>query len=167
MKKTALKYGWDFTKYENEEKLSFVTSSLIDLRPDKLLYQILDSCKKINAKRVVVDSISSLESAAFEKDKVRQFLIQLTGFMKENGITCCCNYLSGTNFGAGKEQFLASQETNKMKLSSIIDGVILLLYAERDNRVEKVMNILKLRGSQHERRIIKYEIDNNGIRIEG
>jgi len=59
VKKTALVHGWDFDRYEKEGKISFVSTSLIDISNDKLLYSDSLCVECINARRVVVDSIST------------------------------------------------------------------------------------------------------------
>ena len=120
---------------------------------------------KIGAKRVVIDSISSLKSANTDEESVRQFLIQVSGFFKSKGIACVTNYLSGANFGAAQGQLLASLETSLMRLSSIVDGIIVLLYVERGQRVKRILNILKMRGSWHSNEIFQFEVQKDGIKF--
>ena len=91
VKKTALVHGWDFDQYEKQGKLAFVATSLIDISNDKLLYQMVNAVKRIGAKRVVIDSISTLMSATMNEEQTRQFLIQLNSCLKERGITCIMN----------------------------------------------------------------------------
>ncbi|MBI9068904.1 MAG: circadian clock protein KaiC [Salinivirgaceae bacterium] len=163
VKKTAREFGFDFDKYEREGKLIFVCPSLIDISNDKLLFQIVNAVNEVGANRVVIDSISSLQSATMDEEAVRQFLIQASGFFKNKGIACVMNYLSGANFGAAKGQLLAELETNLMRLSPIVDGIILLIFVERGQRVKRILNILKMRGSWHSNNIFQYEVNNNGI----
>jgi circadian clock protein KaiC len=165
VKKTALVHGWNFEQYQKEGKLAFVATSLIDISIDKLLYQILNAAESIGAKRVVIDSISTLMSATMNQKQTRQFLIQICGFFKERGITCIMNYLCGTSFGAIRGQLLSNLVTNEMSLSSIIDGLIMLLYVERGQSVKKMLNILKLRGSGHSKEVFRYEIEKGGIKV--
>jgi circadian clock protein KaiC len=165
VKKTAREFGFDFDEYEKEGKLFFVCPSLIDISNDKLLYEIVNAVNKIRAKRVVIDSVSSLKSATMDEESVRQFLIQASGFFKNTGIACVMNYLSGANFGAAKGQLLAALDTNIMRLSPIVDGIIVLLYVERGQRVKRILNILKMRGSWHATDIFQYEVDKNGIKF--
>ncbi|MGA2468973.1 MAG: circadian clock protein KaiC [Thermodesulfobacteriota bacterium] len=165
VKKTALEHGWDFEQYEKQGKLAFVATSLIDISNDKLLYQILNAVNRIGAKRVVIDSISNLVSATMNEEQARQFLIQISSVFKEKGITCIMNCLSGANFGAVKGQLLSNLITNEMRLSSITDGIIMLLYVERGQSVKKMLNVLKLRGSAHSREIFRYEIGKGGVKI--
>ena len=75
------------------------------------------------------------------------------------------NYLCGPSFGALRGQLLSNLITNEMRLSSIIDGIIMLLYVERGQSVKKMLNVLKLRGSAHSREIFCYEIEKGGIKI--
>jgi circadian clock protein KaiC len=165
VKKTALVHGWDFEQYERQGKLAFVATSLIDISSDKLLYQILNAVNCIGAKRVLIDSISTLMSATMNEEQARQFLIQLNSFLKEKGITCIMNYLCGQSFGAIRGQLLSNLVTNEMRLSSITDGIIMLLYVERGQSVKKMMNILKLRGSAHSKEVFRYSIEKGGIRM--
>jgi len=165
VKKTALVHGWDFDQYEKQGKLAFVATSLIDISNDKLLYQILNAVKRIGAKRMVIDSISTLMSATMNEEQARQFLIQLNSFLKEKGITSIMNYLCGQSFGAIRGQLLSNLLTNEMRLSSITDGIILLLYVERGQSVKKMLNVLKLRGSAHSKEVFRYEIEKGGIKM--
>lgn len=161
--KKARAHGWDLQDDWDSGSLQFVTSPLIDVVPDKLLYQIIDAVKSSDVRRVIVDSISSLESSSMQRDAVRDFMLQLTGFAKIQGVTMVLNYLSDEAFGAEKGQLLGSLLSNPMRLSSIVDGILLLRYVERDYSVRKLLNILKLRGSGHDKGLFRYDIDQSGF----
>jgi circadian clock protein KaiC len=161
--KTAQAHGWDLSPAEQDGRLLFVTSSLIDVVAEKLLYAIIDAVNSNDAKRIVVDSVSSLESSTMDRDSVREFMLQLAGFAKTQGITVVLNYLSDETFGAMRGQLLGSSLSNAMRLSSIVDGVVLLRYVERKRSVEKLLNVLKLRGSDHDKRIFNYDITQSGF----
>lgn len=165
IKKTALEHGWDFERYEKEGLLKFINSSLIDISPDKILYQIVDAVNESGAKRVIVDSVSSIESGTMSKEKVRQFLIQMTVFLKTVGTTCIMNYLTTETYNSSAGNLLGNLNTNEMRLSSIVDGIILLRYTERKNKVKKLLTILKMRGSQHDKDIFDYELTKNGFEL--
>jgi len=157
IKKTALEHGWELKKYEKSGKLLFINPDLIDLNPDKLLYKIVNAVNKIGAKRVILDSVSSLESATMNKVKVREFLIQFSGFMKTKGTTSLLTYLS--------EELLGGGSSSELRLSSIVDGIILLRYVEREQSVVKLLNILKMRGAAHSKKLWQFEIGKDGVKI--
>jgi len=165
VKKTALAHGWDFNRYEKERKVAFVTTNLIDISNDKLLYQIISAVEGINAKRVLIDSVSTLFSATMGEEQVRQFLLQMSRYFKSKGVTCVMNYLSSASFGATRGQLLSSLVTNEMRLSSLIDGIIILLYVERGQKIKKLLTVLKMRGSQHAKEIFSFEIEKGGIKM--
>ena len=164
--KMAEQYHIPLGKFQRQKQLTFTSpGSLIDVSNDRLLLQIINAVDTTNAKRVIFDSISSLMSATMSAEQVRQFLLQLTVSFKARGVTCILTYLMGNTFGAESGQLLGEIETNLMRLSSLIDGVILLRYSERDQAVCKLINILKLRGSVHSLDIIQYEITDEGFEL--
>ncbi len=163
--KTAKSHGWDFQPYLDNNSFRFITAELINIIPDKLIYDIIDTVQQTDAKRIVVDSVSSMESATMNRESVREFMMQLAGFAKTKGITVILNYLSGSSFGAGTGQLLGTITTNDMRLSSIVDGIIMLRYVERDQGVEKLINVLKLRGSDHVKDILRFEINKDGFML--
>lgn len=165
LKKTAAVHGWDFDGLEKQGSLTFIAGTLLDLSPDKLLYQIVDTVNEYDASRVVFDSVSSLESSIMNKDQVREFLIQLAGYLKTRGTNCLMNYLSAQSFQATGGNLMGGMATNEMRLSSIVDGIILLRYVERKQSVTKLLNILKLRGSVHSKDIFEYDIGTGGILV--
>lgn len=167
LQKTAEQHGWDFQKWASDDRLTFITSELIDLNPDRLLYSIIRAVEHAGAKRVVLDSISSMENAAFDRTRVREFLLQLRSYLKSEGITCIMTYLTAELFGATENQLLSGTASTELGLSSMVDGILLLRYVERHQRVLKLMNILKLRGSDHEKGIIEYAVGQAGVTIKG
>ena len=96
---------------------------------------------------------------------VREFMMQLAGYAKTKCVTVLMNYLSGDTFGAAESQLLGSLLTNSMRLSSIVDAIILLRYVERQHGVHKLLNVLKLRGSEHRKDIFRYELTKPGFQL--
>ena len=152
-------------KHEKSGKLTFINPDLIDINQDKLLYKIVNAVNKTGGKRVIFDSVSSLESATMNKVKVREFLIQFSGFMKTKGTTSMLTYLSEETFSAESGQLLGSGSSSELRLSSIVDGIVLLRYVERGQSVAKLLNILKMRGAEHNKNIWQFEVEKDGIKI--
>lgn len=163
--KTAAGHGWDFAQAVEKGTLSFIAPSSIDIYIDQVLTDIVEAVKQAHTKRFVIDSVSSLESAQVDKNKVREFLLQLRDVLKSNGITSVMTYLSDDMFGAASGQLLGGGSSSELRLSSIVDGILLLRYVERDQTVYKLINILKMRGSKHDRRIREFNIEKDGIII--
>ena len=167
IKKTAAYHGWDLEEYEKKGLLHFIAPDIIDIYPDKVLYQVLNAINKTQVKRVVLDSISSLQGATQDKNKVREFLIQLGIMLKTKGVTALFTYLSEETFSASSNQLIGSGAASEMRFSSSVDGIILLRYLERRQQVKRLINVLKMRGSQHDKTIREYEVKKGGLVIDG
>lgn len=165
VKKTAKNHGWDFDTWEKSGLLTFINPKLIDIYPDKLLYQIVNAVNKNNVKRVLIDSVSSLEGSTLDKNKVREFLLQLSAFFKSRGVTSNMTYLTTNAFGASTGQLLGGTESSELRLSSIVDGILLLRYVERNQDVNKLLTVLKMRGSEHSKEIREFSIAKEGAII--
>ncbi len=72
-------------------------------------------------------------------------------------------YLTSGVFGAVRGQLLGQMETTDMRLSSVVDGIILLRYVERGQKVKRLLNVLKMRGREHSKAIYLYEARKEGI----
>jgi circadian clock protein KaiC len=163
--KTAAEHDWDFDELAKKGILHFINVPLLNISTDKLLYEIVDTVLKTKSKRIVIDSISSLESGSLVSEDVRQFLIQLMEFCKSHGVTCLLTYLCSGVFGAVRGQLLGHMQPSEMQLSSVVDGVILLRYVERGQKVKRLVNVLKMRGRAHAKEIYLYEVRKEGIWI--
>lgn len=161
--KTAKEHDWDFDKHLKDKTLISVSSDLIDIYPDKLLYEVVRAVEEYDIKRVVIDSISSMESSEFARDYVRDFLLQLTAFFKSRGINCLATYLTTEMVGGPNKQLIGGTMLSELQLSSIVDGIVLMRYVEQDQEVHKLVSVLKMRGSDHEKGIYEFSIGKAGL----
>jgi len=165
VKKMAEAHGWDFERYEEEGLLKFISPDLIDTFSDKFLYQIINAVDEYDVERVFIDSVSSLPSAGMSEDKLREILLQLNSAMKKRGITSIMTFLSSSMFSAGEKASLGATSASDLRLSSLVDGIILLRYIEKEDTVGKVINVLKMRGIAHSKDIRELIIEDEGIKI--
>jgi len=94
-------------------------------------------------KRVVVDSISTLMSATMNQEAGQAVSGSAGRYFKRKGVTCVMNYLSPVSFGAVRGQLLSSLMTNEIRLSSMTDGIIMLLFVERDQKIKKAFECVE------------------------
>ncbi len=166
VKKTAQAHDWDFEKFEEENLLHFVTPQLIDTYPDKFLYQIMNIVDETDAERLVLDSASALPSAGLSEEKLRRILLQLNSSLKARGVTGMMTHLASGLFTQNPETMLGSTQASDLRLSSICDGILMLRYVEKERKVGKALNILKMRGSRHDKEIKTFEVTKQGIEIK-
>lgn len=161
----AKQFGWDLQSRRKQGEIEFLVDDIIDLSPEQMLYRVLETVQRSGTRRVVFDSLSAMRSESLDREDVRQFVVQLAQHLKGEGVTSMFTYLASDAFGSGTAQLLGRVDVNEMRLASLVDGIVLLRYTERDQSVRKVLNILKMRGAAHARQIFNYEINGAGIEV--
>ena len=165
IKSIARSHGWDFDKYMEEGLLEFITPSLIDTYPDRFLHDVKELIDAVNVERMVIDSVSSIPSAQMSEHDLRELLLELNAILKPRGITSIMTHLARPMFGDNPESHLGMIKASDLRLSSLTDGIILLRYLQEDNEVSKTMNVLKMRGSKHSKKIREFDITDEGIEL--
>jgi KaiC/GvpD/RAD55 family RecA-like ATPase len=104
---------------------------------------------------IVVDSLTAIASAFTEKeDSYRIYIEQLFRFFEKINATSFMitetKQIPSVFSPTGVEEFLA-------------DGVVVLYNIKRGNVREKAIEVLKLRGAHHEKRIVAFEIADEGV----
>lgn len=118
-------------------------------------------------RRIIIDSISSLESSCKDKDTVFCFVLRLNGFARAQGANVVLHSPSDSAVGVVKGRLPGSFFSNAMRLPSIADGSIVLRYVERERSVQKLLNVLKLRGSSRDKSIFQYQLGQDGFQLGG
>jgi circadian clock protein KaiC len=164
-------FGWDAKKYVDSGHLLIQKINPLDILRMKfgsvsgsgsateLSYKIkpLIIPKDFNPEVIVVDSLTAIISASISKEKnYRVYLQQLFNFFEETGAT---SFLitetepMPTRFSdTGIEEFLA-------------DGILVLYNIQRGDRRENAMEVLKMRYSNHQKKVFSLEISGEGIRV--
>ena len=120
-----------------------------------LLARVQHAVDRIGAKRVAIDSVGALLTQAREPDVVRHELIRLGAVLKGLGVTAVLTserLLDGGDVGRyGVEDFVA-------------DNVIVLRNALEDGQRRRTIEVLKLRGTHHQRGEYPFSVvDGEGI----
>jgi KaiC/GvpD/RAD55 family RecA-like ATPase len=171
LKKNMLKFGWDLTAFEEKKQLRILDlSSLIYLTPEEyqktaygvnipeftilsVLQIIKDNISEIAAKRIIVDSITSLSIFEIDEAKKRRNLAQFFKGLREMDCTCIItaeSNVADSNRDYQLEEYLA-------------DGVILLnLVTKKDFIIRSIM-IEKMRGIAHDTQPKLYSITDEGF----
>jgi KaiC/GvpD/RAD55 family RecA-like ATPase len=113
--------------------------------------------KDFNPELIVVDSLTAVISASISKEKnYRVYLQQLFSFFQDTGATSFLvtetEQIPKKFSDSGIEEFLA-------------DGIVVLYNIQRGDRRENAIEILKMRYSNHQKKIFGMEITNNGIEV--
>jgi circadian clock protein KaiC len=154
----AKNFGWDLPKMEEENKLRVICTS-----PDLLFTtedgeSILDlPIGDIHPKRIVIDSLSHISMYAGEKN-MRLETYRLISWLKMHDLSSLLLWETSNMVG----QVSSISDSG---LSFLVDSIVLLKPVEIDSTIRKALVILKLRGSDHDKRLREYEITSRGVDV--
>jgi len=131
----------------------------LDLSVDETLHEIRTAVLRLEAQRVVIDSLSGFEVALAPTFRVdfAESLYRLVGAIIPLGITIMLTV--ETVETAGLVRF------KNDAVSFLTDDIILQRYVEMEGRIDRVLSVLKMRGSAHSKDLRLYEATAKGIVI--
>lgn len=156
LKRNMLGFGFDLEKLERE---GFI--KVIDLEAIKgsgmsaNIEFILSALRQMNAKRLVIDSLTAFLSACQEKFEYRTLMHLFYKILKKLGCTTImtCSVPTGLyTLGLGIEEFVA-------------DSVMTLESVVRDGELKTRFLIRKMRGTNHSKKYHEAIIDGKGLKI--
>ena len=150
-------FGLKLKTAQEKAKLKILYLRPLDLSVDEIMQEILDAVDRIGAKRLVIDSLVSLEMAlapGFRQD-FRESLYRLIVALTGAGVTILSTVEVEDNFTG----FSFSHYT----ISFLTDDIIRLRYVEIDGQLRKIMVIVKMRGGNHSKDIREYVVTKKGV----
>lgn len=164
-----LAYGWDLAKLEKQKKLIIVDARPVTFTEDGYIIPknklfkgetvpfshisrvIVDTVKEIDAKRLVIDSVTVLTTQYDNAGYIRQGLL---GLIQVLCSLDCTSLLLTESRGELGENYLERV---------LVPGVIILHYARKNSSMVRAIQVLKLRGAKHSPDIHHLEICDQGI----
>jgi KaiC/GvpD/RAD55 family RecA-like ATPase len=150
-------YGWDIETLEKQGKLS-----VMRLDPSDVLQviredygQVRDTLKALGAKRFVLDPLSTFNSIIKDPFDRKMSLLKFCEWLRKQDCTSLMTVEAerqpASTDGLGFEEY-------------VVDGVIVMYNLQMRNVRQSAIEVLKMRGSRHSRKIVPFVFD-NGIRI--
>ncbi len=155
--RNASSWGTDFDRWESSELLKIICVYPESLGLEDHLQVIKSEIAEFKPSRIAIDSLSAL-ARGVSNNTFRQFVIGLTGFVKQEEITGL--------FTNTTDQFMGSHSITESHISTITDTIILLQYVEIRGQMSRAINVFKMRGSYHDNRIREYVITERGAEIK-
>jgi circadian clock protein KaiC len=149
----------DFTEMVKANRLAIVYLRPMTLSVDEMLVEFVNAVKRVGATRVVIDSLSGFEIAlapTFRLD-FRESLYRLVGALTATGVTVMMT-------AEVIEVFPEIRFTNE-RVSFVTDDILVQRYAEIEGRLEKVLAVVKMRGSDHSTEFRLYRLTEAGAVI--
>ncbi|MEA2089349.1 MAG: ATPase domain-containing protein [Thermoproteota archaeon] len=156
LKRNMLGFGFDLNKQEHENKIKVIGLEAMKASGlDANIEFVLNAIKSIQAKRLVVDSLTAFLSACEEKFEYRTLMHLFYKILKKLNCTTImtCSVPTGSQtLGLGIEEFIA-------------DSVMTLENVIRDSELKTRFMIRKIRGTGHSRKYHDVIINENGLKI--
>lgn len=153
-----LGHGWDLTKLVDNNLIR-----ILRIEPQDVMHivrgeygMIVDAINQLNAKRVVIDSVTSIEMMIESNFEQRQGLLKLTNWLR--GADCTSILIYERNIDPTGYAPHGSMET-------IVDGVIMLYNFRRGKSRVRALEVLKMRGTRHITNLVPYIID-QGVSLQ-
>lgn len=153
----ASRLGWNLQEFLDRGLLKLIHSDPDTISPDEHNLMIRECVEEIGAKRLFFDGIFNLKSVISDPYKLKHHVRLLTDFLKSRGVTMM--------FSDEITELFTPDKMPEIGMSSLADAIILLRYADGQDRFDRALSILKLRGSDHDRSVRKYTIKDNGIEL--
>ncbi len=157
LSRNASSWGTDFEKLEAMGLLKIICAYPESTGLEDHLQMIKSEIDSFKPSRIAIDSLSAL-ARGVSNNNFRQFVIGLTGFVKQEEITGL--------FTNTTDQFMGSHSITESHISTITDTIILLQYVEIRGEMARAVNVFKMRGSRHDNKIREYIITDQGAQIK-
>ncbi len=158
--RNMLKFGWDLEKYEKAGKFIFV-----EYTPEKVKQMLeegggaLDSLMyKKNVNRLVIDSVTSftlLFEGELAKREAALALFEMTRRWKTTVLLTIEKELTVSDLSSGSASALEFEA----------DSIILLYFLREKSQRRRLIEVLKMRGTNHSTSLYPFEISKKGIDI--
>ena len=173
IKNQAMQFGWDLDKLEKEGKILILRIPMDVIKLD-LFSAINEAIKKVNAKRLVFDSLDALAI------NIDMFTIPVAYVGSRNRITY-------TGKSRRRITYLVMNELSKLKTTNIVitassqddkqitidgvseyasDGVVAMYSTLIGIKRIKTLSVLKMRNTSNSPNLFDLEVTNNGIKIK-
>ncbi|AMV22446.1 circadian clock protein KaiC [Planctomyces sp. SH-PL14] len=154
--RNAHSWGLEFDEWEKSGLLKTVCQYPEALGLEGHLYAIEREIEQFRPTRLVIDSISAMERVGSVRN-FREFVIGLTGFVKQQQV---CTLLTSSSASLS-----GGDSITDAHISTITDAIVLLRYVERAGALSRGIIIIKMRGSQHDKRFHEFSISDKGLEI--
>jgi circadian clock protein KaiC len=140
-------------------QVGLLNARTLDLSVDETLHELVAMIERLNATRVVLDSLSVFELALAPefRDDFRESLYRITTVLSERGVTLLMttqmdDRFDALRFGPDGSAFL-------------VDSIVMLRYIEAEAELRTLISVVKVRGSSHSRQFRLLEIADDTIEI--
>ena len=140
-----------------ERGLELIYASPVELQIDSIVATIFDVIRAANVRRLVIDAVGDLATAADDERRLHDYLYSLIQHFATRGVTTMLTLEVG-------EVLTRDQMSAKERFSYMSDNLMYLSLG-LDRIDHRQLRIVKMRGSEHDRGIHEFDIDATGAHV--
>lgn len=151
--------GRRFDQFVRAGKVGILQTRPLDLSIDEMLSEIIDTVHRLKARRLVIDSLSGFELAlapTFRED-FRESLYRMVTVLTGMGITMMMT--------AEVEDSYTDLRFSPHGTAFLTDAIIMQRYIAFQGQLQRIMAVVKVRGSAHSKDLRAFEITQSGIEM--
>lgn len=157
----ARAFGMDLAGAEADGSLRVLALPSYDLEADCVALLIAEDVERRGVRRLVIDSVADLERAVGRTERKFGYLGALINYLRARNVTTYFTLDIPTIVGP-------ELDLSDTPLSVVAENLILMRNVEYQNQLHRVLSVLKMRFSDHDRSIHEYTIaDERGVEILG
>jgi circadian clock protein KaiC len=140
-------------------KVGLVSTHAPDTSINEIVQRVSAEVKRLDAKRVVIDSLTGLKlliAPTFQED-FRESLLSLGNALTNIGVTVLMT--------CELEDRYDDLRFSPFGSASLVDAIIVQRYIEVESKLLRVTAVVKVRASQHSNELRAYSIHDDGIHI--
>jgi circadian clock protein KaiC len=140
--------------------VSMFSNRSLDLSVEEILDDLVSEVRRTGATRVVIDSLSEagLYLAPEFRLDFREAIFRILAGLAATGATVMVTM--------GLEDRFTDLRFSQADSSFLADAIIAMRYVEIEGHLSKVISVIKVRGSGHDKDLRRYEITENGLQID-
>ena len=142
-------------------RVGVVDTRSAGLSVDETATLLIAEIRRLDAKRIVIDSLSGFELALAPtfRDEYRDAMARMVSALASTGVTVLMTCELEDRYG--------DLRFSPYGTAFLTDAIIVQRYVEIDSRLQRVMAVVKVRASAHSDELRTFTIDDDGIRIGG
>jgi circadian clock protein KaiC len=130
----------------------------VDTVADEVLGAARERILQFKPQRLVLDSLVEIEKAVTDERRRRSVLRCLLELLRAHHVTALVTRELSPITGP-------ELDFSDSPLAALSENLILLRFVEYRNELYRILSVLKMRDSQHDRTLRQYEITNDGLHV--
>lgn len=150
--------GMDLDELQRTGAVSVAWCPSREIILDEIATKILNQTQATGARRIVLDSLTTMINASTEPERIINFVASLSDHVRALG--------AGILYTLERPELFAPSQLGAYDLPALVDNIVVLHYEKMHEALERRLSIMKLRDSHLEMRPHPFVIAERGLVLE-